>query len=218
MARSRAVDKDTLADRPVEVTVSPPELLAEGFRKYERYRVTVAEADGRHVAQTRDVLRVGHVAAVLAIDPARDEVILIRQFRLQAHLANGNGELVEVVAGYVEVGEEPIAAARRECIEEIGVVPGRLVELFSFLPAPGSGDEYGTLFLATVDATTLPARAGAAGEGEHLEPMRIPVDAALAALAQGTLHNGYLIIALQWLALNRGRLDTILREGHVQKT
>jgi hypothetical protein len=29
---------------------------------------------------------------------------------------------------------------------------------------------------------------------------------ALAALADGRLHNGYLIMALQWLALNRQRI------------
>jgi hypothetical protein len=32
---------------------------------------------------------------------------------------------------------------------------------------------------------------------------------ALAALSEGKLHNGYLIIGLQWLALNRDRIDAI---------
>jgi len=210
MARSRRTDDAAIADRPVDATVSPAELLVEGFRKYERFHVAYKDVDGHPVSQTRDLLRVGQVAGVLAIDPARDELVLIRQFRLQAHLATGKGELVEIVAGYVEAGEEPIAAARRECIEEIGVAPSRLVELLSFLPAPGSSDEYGTLFLATVDATAVPARAGAINEDEHFAPMRISVDAALEALAQGTIHNGYLVIALQWLALNRSRLDDII--------
>jgi ADP-ribose pyrophosphatase len=33
--------------------------------------------------------------------------------------------LVEIVAGHVEANEQPIATARRECIEEIGVAPIR---------------------------------------------------------------------------------------------
>jgi ADP-ribose pyrophosphatase len=212
MARSRRPDDGAVADRPGDVAVSPPEPLAKAYRNYERYRITFTGADGQPVCQTRDVLRAGHVVGVLAIDPGRDELVLIRQFRLPAHLATGKGELVEIVAGYVDAGEDAPAAARRECIEEIGVAPGRLVELLTFMPAPGTSDEHATLFLAAVDATAVPARTGAAGESEHLEPMRIAVDAALAALTQGKFQNGYLIIALQWLALNRHRLDAIVRE------
>jgi hypothetical protein len=37
----------------------------------------------------------------------------------------------------------------------------------------------------------------------------------LAALAGGAIHNGPLIIALQWLALNRIRLPEIVRNGSV---
>ena len=71
-----------------------------------------------------DVLRSGPAAAVLPIDPGRDELVLLRQFRLAAHLANGKGNLVEIVAGHVEENEEPAETARRECVEEIGVAPG----------------------------------------------------------------------------------------------
>ena len=35
---------------------------------------------------------------------------------------------------------------------------------------------------------------------------------ALDALTRGTIHNGYLIMALQWIALNRTRLPDLLRE------
>jgi len=48
-------------------------------------------------------------------------------------------------------------------------------------------------------------------------PMRVPIDAALAALAAGTVRNGPLIIALQWLALNRGRLSEIVRMGSITR-
>jgi ADP-ribose pyrophosphatase len=42
-------------------------------------------------------------------------------------------------------------------------------------------------------------------------PLRVPIDAALAALAEGTMRNGVLIMALQWLALNRARLREIVQ-------
>src|SRR5262249_29071206 len=103
-----------LADAAADATVSAPEVLAKGFRSLERYRVTLRHADGHASSLTREVLRVGHVIGVLAIDPARNVIVLIRQFRLAAHLATGLGELVEIVAGHVERGETAEEAARRE--------------------------------------------------------------------------------------------------------
>ena len=190
------------------------EVLAEGFRRYERLRV---RRSGEDVPRALDVLRSGPAAAVLPIDPGRDEVVLLRQFRLAGHLANGRGNLVEIVAGHVEAEEQPAEAARRECVEEIGVAPGLLVELFTYLTSPGMSDEEITLFLGIVDASGVPERAGAAAEHEETVPMRVPIDAALAALAARTVRNGPLIIALQWLALNRGRLSEIVRMGSITR-
>ncbi len=199
-----------LADRAAAVALSEPELLANGYRGYWRYHVTIKGADGAPVEQQRDVIRAGRVAAVLPLDVGRDELVLIRQFRLPAHFANGRGELIETVAGRVEPDETPAEAARRECAEEIGVAPTAMVELFSYLTTPGITDEEVTVFLAAVDASRaleLPTPP----DGEQISTLRVSVDAALAALNAGTLHNGPLLIALQWLALNRGRLATLLR-------
>jgi ADP-ribose pyrophosphatase len=203
-----------IADDRADLLIAGREVLAEGFRRYERLRV---RRSGENVPRPLDVLRSGPAAAVLPIDPGRDEVVLLRQFRLAAHLANGRGNLVEIVAGHVEADEQPAEAARRECVEEIGVAPGLLVELFTYLTSPGMSDEEITLFLGIVDASGVPERAGAAAEHEETVPMRVPIDAALAALAAGTVRNGPLIIALQWLALNRGRLSEIVRIGSITR-
>ena len=68
---------------------------------------------------------------------------------------------------------------------------------------PGINDEYATMFLAIVDSTKVPERAGAA-----MKPRTRGRSASLSMRrwrrsTEGKLHNGYLIIALQWLALNR---------------
>lgn len=199
-----------LADRAADVTLSPPETLAKGYRDYLRYRVTIKGADGAPVKQQRDLILTGKAVLVLPVDLVRDQVILIRQFRLAAHLANGKGLLVETVAGRSEPGEEPAACARRECTEEIGTAPGALVELFSYFPTPGLTDEEIVVFLAAVDASRVVKRP-VSPDGEQIETLRVSIDAALAALAQGTMHEGPLITALQWLALNRGRVGELLR-------
>ena len=203
-------DRD-LADLAADIALSQPELLASGYRDYQRYRLTLTGTGGASVAQVRDLLRAGKVVTVLPIDLAREEIVLIRQFRLPAHLANGRGDLVETVAGRVEPGESLLEAARRECTEEIAVAPTALVELFSYLSTPGLTDEEITVFLAAVDASRVPEYSGAAAEGERIRTMRVSIDAALAGLNAGAMRNGPLIIALQWLALNRVRVGKLLR-------
>jgi ADP-ribose pyrophosphatase len=201
---------DALADSPADVAVSAPQVLAKGYHDLVRFAMTLRIPGHDPIASVRDVLHVGKVTAVLPLDLKRRELVLLRQFRLPAHLATGMGELTEIVAGHVEAGETPAAAGLRECVEEIGVRPSALYEIFQFIPVPGSSDEHAFLYLGLVDAADIPDRAGAAHEKEATRPMRVPIDTALAALERKVMRNGFLLMALQWLALNRDRLDAIV--------
>ena len=200
-----------LADQAADDVLASSELLAKGYRDFRRYRLTLKDPERAFVEQTRDIILAGKVVAMLPVDLARDEIVLIRQFRLAAHLANGCGDLVEIVAGRVEPGESLIEAARRECNEEIGVAPGVVVELFSYLTSPGLTDEEVTIFLAAVDASHVREGALTAPDGEQLYVMRVSVDDAIAVLADHTIRGSPVLIALQWLALNRGRLGALLQ-------
>lgn len=200
---------ERLGDRAVELELSGPTELATGFRPYQRFTVTLPGAGGAPLTQQRDILRVGGVAGVLAYDPAAQVVVLIRQFRLAAHLASGHGELVEIAAGHIEGDEPPQAAARRECREELGVDPVALMPMMEFMPTPGVTDEYAHLFLAIVDSTKVPHEAGAAEETELTRPFLLPVEAARIALdapAPGVVGNVFTLVALQWFALNEARV------------
>jgi ADP-ribose diphosphatase len=207
MAVSNIPMEPALADEPADAAIVEREVLAGGFRPYQRLR---AQCAGEGV-ETRDVLRAGAAVAVLPIDVERGEVVLIRQFRVAAQLANDRGNLVEIVAGHVEANETPRETARRECLEEIGVAPRLLVELFTYLTSPGLTDEEVTVFLGVVDASR--AALAADGEREASALLRAPIAVALSALGAGTVRNGPLVTALQWLALNRGRLADVVRTG-----
>jgi ADP-ribose pyrophosphatase len=197
-----------LSDAPAEVALDGPENRGGGKYRYERYRVTVGSQ-----SVERDVVRVGPVVVVIPVDLERDEVVMLRQFRLGAHLAIDRGEQIELPAGHVEAGEAAIDAARRECLEEIGVAPHVLVPLFGMLPSPGMSDEHQTFFLGVVDAAQVAERAGAANEQEDTRPFRVPIGRAVDALENGGLQYGATVLGLQWLALNRTRLAEIARGG-----
>jgi ADP-ribose pyrophosphatase len=202
-----------IEDQVAEVSVSVPSLIGRGFMAYERFDVAIDRPGEPPLQQCRDVLRASHVAVVLPVDLARGEVVLIRQFRLPAHLVTGRGEMVEIVAGRVEEGESADTAARRECVEEIGVAPDRLVELFSVMSTPGITDEYVTFFVASVDASLVPERCGMAEEAEEIHPFMVSIEQAVESLGSGRIANAIVFCALQWLALNRSRLNEILKAG-----
>ncbi len=199
---------DDIADRAVTVRVSEPQSIARAFLTYDRYETAIMRDGDPPLKQTRDVIRAGGVAAVLPVDVARGQIVLLRQFRLAAHLATGHGELVEIVAGRVEKGESAKDAAARECFEEIGLHPGKLVELYSVLSTPGITDELVTFFLGVVDTSAVPSRGGT-DESEDVRPFVVSIDDAIAALNSGAVKNALLVSAMQWLALHKHELKAM---------
>ena len=96
-------------------------------------RDRVKMPNGRTV--TVDVVR--HSQSVVLVPvPEPGKVILVRQYRYAV-----NAFLWELPAGSVDEGESPEAAARRECHEEIGLVPSTTVRLGAMYPTPGYCDE-----------------------------------------------------------------------------
>ena len=84
---------------------------------------------------TMDVVR--HPASVILVPmPDPERVILVRQYRYAV-----DRWLWELPAGNVEPGEDPEAAARRECAEETGWSAATVERIGAFYPTPGYCDE-----------------------------------------------------------------------------
>ena len=185
-------------------------MLVKAYYDYRRYAVSIKIKDAPPVLQERDVLIAGKVVVVISIDLVRQQIVLIRQFRLPAHIANGLGDMVEFVAGRVEPNETLVDAARRECREEIGIAPEKTVQLLRNLTTPGSSDEEVTIFLCAIDSSTIRDGSRTTADGEHLQIMRTSIEDAIRALNRYTMRGSPLVIGLQWLALNREQLPNLL--------
>lgn len=99
----------------------------------------VVERWGEH---DREVVEHPGATAIVAID--RDGcVALVRQLREPARK-----RLLELPAGTLEPGEEPLAAAKRELEEEVGLRGGEWQELGAFYTTPGFCNERMHVFLA----------------------------------------------------------------------
>jgi ADP-ribose pyrophosphatase len=192
------------------ICLSEPHTLGPGYRKYDRFSVT--RRDPRpNFSFERDILRCGRVVGILPIDPGLDELVLTRQFRLGAYLAKREEQTIEIPAGRVDQGEPIEDAAIRECREEIGVDPLRLLPVFELTPAPAWSDEIMTLFIAKVDARHAPLRAGLAREHEDICVFRCRIDEGVNMVGLKAVHSAPTVIALQWLSLNRASIATLLQ-------
>ena len=131
--------------------------------RVERDRVRLQT--GREVDM--DIVR--HPGSVVLIaQPARDSVVLVRQYRYVI------GRWIwELPAGSLEPGERPAHAARRECAEEIGLTPQRVRRLRTLYPTPGFVDERMIFFHCS--ELSPPREAVHLDEDEQLRPRTFKV-------------------------------------------
>lgn len=143
----------------------------------------------------RAVIR--HPGAVVILPLiGQERVCLIRNYRLAV-----GRTLLEVPAGTLVPGEEPLAAARRELAEETGYRGGKWQLLQRFYASPGILDERMHLYLASELEPGPPARE----PGEEIENVLMDADEALRLVREGQIEDGKTIVALLlWQAGLRG--------------
>ncbi len=152
---------------------------------------TVEKAGGRKT--TRDVVEHSDCVAVVVID-GQDNIILVRQFRHPV-----DRFLLEIPAGGIDPGEEPLDSVRRELQEEIGYFPRRIDKLGGFYSIPGYGTEYLHCFLAT---DLIPGRL-VAEDTEDIELIRISPGEIPRLIASGEICDAKSIAALLMFLFTR---------------
>ena len=153
-------------------------------RAYTVEEVEVTLPNGRH--KTYD--RINHRDSVTILPLDEDgNIWFVRQFRLGSET-----ELIELPAGVIEKGEEPLDCARREIREEIGMAAKQWQKLGSFYLAPGYATENNHVFLAkglfpsplTMD------------EDEFLKVEQFHIRKVLQMIQEDTIHDGKSLAAL----------------------
>ena len=138
----------------------------------------------RHV-----IVHPGAVAILPILSDGR--IVLIRQQRIAVEEI-----LIELPAGTIEPGEEPIVTARRELMEETGFRAGELVPALKFYTSPGFVKEEMRLF----KATKLTAGPTALDDDEKIEPLLLDLSQAMKMIFSGEIKDAKTIIGLLWYA------------------
>lgn len=183
------------------------EQVHDGFFELRKYWLRHALfGGGMSETVMRECFEPGQSVGVLPYDPDRDEVAVIEQFRIGALNHPQGPWVLEAIAGVIEPGETPIAVAHREALEEAGCEIRELELVARYLVSPGGNSEEQTVYCGLTDTSGLGGIHGVAAEGEDIRVHVLALDEALDLVANGGIHAAQLIIALQWLALNRERL------------
>lgn len=163
---------------------------------------------GASAPVTRAGFAMADAVTVLPWDPVRDRVLLVEQFRYGPWLrGDPNPWSLEPIAGRIDPGETPEAAARREAEEEARLVLGRLHPVARYYPSPGAVSEYLFSYVAEADLPDSAAGvAGLASEGEDIRAHVIGLDRLMALVASGEAENGPLLVSALWLETHRARL------------
>jgi ADP-ribose pyrophosphatase len=122
----------------------------------------------------REIVEHRGAVAIVAVD-GDGMVALVRQRREAVRV-----ELLELPAGTLEEGEQPLESARRELAEETGLTGGTWREVVAFYTTPGFCRERMYLFFAE---GVEPGTASPESD-EELEVVRWPVDDIAARIDQ----------------------------------
>lgn len=179
----------------------------QGFFKIDSCNIRHQTFAGGEIDIQRELFHRGDAVAVLLYDPGKDRVVLIEQFRVGAIDDEAGPWLLEIVAGVVEQGESVTDVARRECKEEAGIDVHSFETVHSFYSSPGGCSEKIHLLCAMVDSDHAQGIHGVEEEGEDIRVMVVDFAQVHELMVSQRVGSAIPLIALQWLQLNRERLQ-----------
>ncbi len=170
-----------------------PHLKEERLRSEEIYRGRILDVYKDTVLLengTEAIREVVHHPGGACVVPLTSDgcVLMVRQFRYPHHT-----ETLEVPAGKLEYGEDPLQCAVRELKEEVGGEADSLESLGSLFPTPAYDEEVIYMYLARQITETSTQSLDA---DEFLDVVRIPLTDAVQMVMENRIRDAKTQIAL----------------------
>ena len=196
---------------PARAVIARQQRLFDDFFKIDELLVTHRQIDGTTSSvQRRLVFERGDSVAVLLFNRDRRTVVLVEQFKAPTLIARRrddpattDGWLVEPLAGMIDTGEAPEAAAIRETLEETGYRIRESELIGRFFVSPGGTSERVFLYFAEVgDADRVGMGGGI--DDEDIKVLEIGLEELFEQIARGLIEDAKLAIGAYWLQSRTG--------------
>lgn len=189
----------SISDR---IRVKDVRLLSDNFGTLKTTTFDWRRADGEWQTLARETYDRGGAATVLPYNLAQRTVVLIRQFRYPTYVAGRDELMIEAIAGMLD-GEAPEVRIRAEAEEESGYRLHDPRKVFEVFMSPGALTEKIHFFVSEYEpGMRVSPGGGLVHEGEDIEVLELPIDEALAMIADGRIADAKTIMLLQYAALN----------------
>jgi ADP-ribose pyrophosphatase len=141
----------------------------------------------------REIIK--HPGAVAILPITNDgKIVMVEQFRKALERT-----IVEIPAGKLEKGENPLECAKRELEEETGYVCEKLDWLISFYTSPGFADEIVHLYVAT--GLSKKEDAAQLDEDEFVNIVELSLSEATQYIEEKKIYDAKTAYAVQYLQL-----------------
>ena len=148
----------------------------------------------------------GQAVAVLIYLQDKESFILVRQFRFAVHVSSDTGWIDEIVAGILE-DDDPVACAKRECVEETGYTIDKLDKIGFVYSTPGITSERVHLYIGYCNSGDKKFEGGGLDtEHEDIQIIEISKEKAYQKAAKGEFKDGKTILAIQHFQLKERNL------------
>jgi nudix-type nucleoside diphosphatase (YffH/AdpP family) len=189
----------TISDR---VRVKEVRTLSDEYYTLKSVRFEYRRANGEWQTQSREIFDRGNAATLLPYNLATRTVVLVRQFRYPPYVNGHDDLMIEAAAGMLD-DASPETRIRAEAEEETGYRLGEVRKIFEAFMSPGAVTEKLHFFVAEYEASMrVGAGGGIADEGEDIEVLELPIDSALAMIADGRIADAKTIMLRQYAALH----------------
>jgi ADP-ribose pyrophosphatase len=145
---------------------------------------------------TREIVRHPGAVAVIAVTEDK-KALMVRQYR------KALGKVItEIPAGKLEKGEDPMACAKRELLEETGYTCRDMEKIASFYTSPGFADELITLYFT--DSLIYMGEQDT-DEDEFLDVLELTANEIANLTESEEIHDAKTMYASMYLQLKYGR-------------
>lgn len=183
-----------------KVLINNQQIVFNDFFKLEDALVSFEKFNGEMSEPARRLsLERGDSVAVLVFNQTTQKLILINQFRYPTY-KNGDGWIIETIAGMIDKEESAEAAAKREVEEEVGLNINSMEFISTFYLSPGGSSERIHLYFSEVSGEDANYKGfgGMITEGEDIKVEEMSLNEALHGIKSGKIVDAKTILGIYW--------------------